>query len=210
MRILGVVKKPRFVGQVFNLNNTSAIFSDNTGRHGVSTGAGVTSVGGKASFAVGNDGVYTFGGNQSVTEDFVMTKMGDFDVSFKFQMTADPDTLSLLFAFGDPVANYGGLHCRINNESGGGLRVALAVSGIAGSLLIHPTIQVVGGAEQTVLVTRRGLLYTLTIDGISVSSMASSLGADVSPNSLILGRWLSALSIWDFVGTIRDFVVTKV
>ena len=70
MRILGVVKKPRFVGQVFNLNNTSAIFSDNTGRHGVSTGAGVTSVGGKASFAVGNDGVYTFGGNQSVTEDF--------------------------------------------------------------------------------------------------------------------------------------------
>ena len=33
MRILGVLKKPRFVGQVFNLNHTSAIFSDNAGLH---------------------------------------------------------------------------------------------------------------------------------------------------------------------------------
>lgn len=77
MRILGVLKKPRFVGQVFNLNNTSAIFSDNTGRHGVST-------------------------------------------------------------------------------------------------------------------------------------TAVSLGSDIEPNALMIGRWPSHQPIWDFVGTIRDFVVTKV
>ncbi len=208
MRILGVVK-PRFVGQVFNLNTSNAIFSDNTGRHSVSTGVGVTSVGGKATFAVGNGGLYTFGGDPNTTEDFTMTKMGDFDVSFKFQMTADPDMLSLLFAFGDPVANYGGFHLRIGNE-GGGVRAVLSAGGVPGSILIHPTIQVVGAAEQTVLVTRRGLLYTLTIDGLSVSATASYLGFDVAPNSLILGRWLNSTSAWDFVGTIRDFVVTKV
>lgn len=209
MRILGVLKKPRFVGQVFNLNTSSGIFSDNTGRHGVSTGAGVTSVGGKASFAVGNDGLYTFGGDQSVAEDFAMTKMGDFDVSFKFQMTADPDKLSHLFAFGDRVAALGGLQLRIQIAAGG-LRAALTITGVVGNLLIHPTIQVVGAAEQTVLVTRRGLLYTLTIDGVSVSATASNLGADIHPNSLILGRWSTYDPTWDFVGTIRDFVVTKV
>lgn len=209
MRILGVLKKPRFVGQVFNLNTSSGIFSDNTGRHGVSTGAGVTSVGGKASFAAGNGGVYTFGGDPSAAEDFAMTKMGDFDVSFKFQMTADPDKLSLLFAFGDRVAVLGGLQLRIQIAAGG-LRAALTITGVVGNLLIHPTIQVVGAAEQTVLVTRRGLLYTLTIDGVSVSATASNLGADIHPNSLILGRWSTSDPTWDFVGTIRDFVVTKV
>lgn len=209
MRILGVLKKPRFVGQVFNLNHTSAIFSDNTGRHGVSTGVGVTSVGEKASFAVGNGGVYTFGGDPNATEDFAMTKMGDFDVSFKFQMTADPDTLSLLFAFGDSTGSGGaGILCYIGSLAGG-LRVILAVNGFAVSLW-HPTIQVVGAAEQTVLVTRRGLLYTLTVDGSSVSSTASSLGTDISPNSLIIGSWAAQGVTWDFIGTIRDFVVTKV
>lgn len=209
MRILGVLKKQRFVGQVFNLNTSSGIFSDNTGRHGVSTGVGVTSVGGKASFAVGNGGIYTFGGDLNTAEDFTMTKMGDFNVSFKFKMTADSDTLSLLFAFGDPAANFGGFQLRIQNAAGG-LRAALIITGVVGKLLIHPTIQVVGAAEQTVLVTRRGLLYTLTIDGVSVSATASNLGADIHPNSLILGRWSTYDPTWDFVGTIRDFVVEKV
>lgn len=209
MRILGVVKKPRFVGQVFNLNHTSAIFSDNTGRHSVSTGAGVTSVGGKATFAAGNGGVYTFGGDQSVAEDFTMTKMGDFDVSLKFQMTADPDQLSLLFAFGNPTTPSGGFQLRIQNTAGG-LKAVLVITGVVGNLLTHQTIQVVGAAEQTVLVTRRGLLYTLTIDGVSVSATASNLGADTPPNILILGRWAPPDPTWDFIGTIRDFVVTKV
>jgi len=209
MRILGVLKKPHFVGQVFNLNHTSAIFSDNTGRHGVSTGAGVTSVGGKATFAAGNGGVYTSGGDPNATEDFTMTKMGDFDVSLKFQMTADPDKLSLLFAFGNSATLSGGVQLRIQNV-GGGLRAAMNVAGVTWGLLFHPTIQVVGAAEQTVLVTRRGLLYTLTIDGVSVSATASNLGSDISPNSLIMGCWSSAYSGWDFVGTIRDFVVEKV
>jgi hypothetical protein len=40
--------------------------------------------------------------------------------------------------------------------------------------------------------------------------MASNLGTDISPNNLIIGGWPSSSSIWDFVGTIRDFVVTKV
>lgn len=210
MRILGVLKNPRFVGQVFNLNHTSAIFSDNTGRHGVSTGVGVTSVGGKATFAAGNGGVYTFGGEPSTTEDFAMTKMGDFDVSFKFQMTADPDALSLLFAFGNTVTSGGGLYLRIYDEGGGLKKATLVIQGGAEYLLIHPTIQVAGAAEQTVLVTRRGLLYTLTIDGISVSTTVPTLGIDMTPNSLILGRWSDWNTFWDFVGTIRDFVVTKV
>ena len=209
MRTLGVLKKPRFVGQVFNLNHTSAIFYDNAGRHGVSTGAGVTSVGGKANFAAGNGGVYTFGGDPNATEDFAMTKMGDFDVSFKFQMTADPDTLSLLFALGDSAGPTGaGIFCYIGSLDGG-LKVVLSVYGFAVSLG-HPTIQVVGAAEQTVLVKRRGLLYTLTVNGSSVSSTASNLGTDISPNNLIIGGWPSQSFIWDFVGTIRDFVVTKV
>lgn len=206
MRILGVLKKPRFVGQVFNLNNTSAIFSDNTGRHGVSTGAGVTSVGGKASFAVGNMGVIAYGGDP----DFDMNKMGDFDVSFKFQMTADPDTLSLLFAFGDSSGNTGaGIFCYIG-VTGGALRVNLVAGGLTPATLQHPTTQVAGGLEQTVLITRRGLLYTITVDGVSVSGTASSMGFTTTPCNLIIGGWPSQNVIWDLVGTIRDFVVTKV
>jgi hypothetical protein len=209
MRILGVLKKPRFVGQVFNLNNTSAIFSDNTGRHSVSTGAGVTSVGGKASFAVGNMGVIASGGDPDAIKDFDMTKMGDFDVSFKFQMTADPDTLSLLFAFGDSSGNTGaGIFCYIG-VLGGALRVVLSAGGLPSSLR-HPTTQVVGAAEQTVLVTRRGLLYTITVDGVSVSGTASSMGFSQIPCNLIIGGWPAQSFLWDLVGTIRDFVVTKV
>ncbi len=206
MRILGVVKKPRFVGQVFNLNHTSAIFSDNTGRHDVSTGAGVTSVGGKASFAWGNGGVHTFGGDQSAVEDFAMTKMGDFDVSFKFQMTAEPYAPPILFVFGDPSGSgYGGIQCYISGE----LRVTLYAAGLTG-LLVHPKTQVEGAAEQTVLITRRGLLYTLTVDGSSVSATALSIGEDMATSALMLGSWPSQTYFWAFVGTIRDFVVTKV
>ncbi len=211
MRILGVVKKPRFVGQVFNLNNTSAIFSDNTGRHSVSTGAGVTSVGGKASFAVGNMGVIAYGGDPDAIKDFDMTKMGDFDVSFKFRMTADPDTLSLLFAFGDSSGNTGaGIFCYIGVTEGV-LRVNLVAGGLTPtSTLQHPTTQVAGGLEQTVLVTRRGLLYTITVDGVSVSGTASSMGFTTTPCNLIIGGWPAQSFLWDLVGTIRDFVVTKV
>lgn len=209
MRILGVLKKPRFVGQVFNLNHTSAIFYDNAGRHIVSTGVGVTSVGGKASFAMGNGGVIAFNDGLNADKDFWMTKMGDFDVSFKFQMTADPDTLSLLFALGDSTGTAGaGIFCYIGSLAGG-LRVVLFAGGMAVSLG-HPTIQVVGAAEQTVLVTRRGQLYTLTVDGSSVSSTASGLGVDISQNNLIIGCWIAQGVIWDFIGTIRDFVVEKV
>jgi hypothetical protein len=208
MRILGVVKKPRFVGQVFNLNHTGAIFYDNTGRHSVSTGVGVTSVGGKASFAAGSAGVIASnsGVPSDADKDFWLSNMGDFDVSFKFQMTADPDTLSLLFAFGDSDGGVAGIYCYIGNFFGG-LRVVLAAGSVA---IIHTTIQVVGAAEQTVLVTRRGLLYTLTIEGSSVSVLASSLGVDIPPNNLIIGSWVVQGAVWDFIGTIRDFVVTKV
>ena len=136
-----------------------------------------------------------------------MTKMGDFDVSFKFQMTADPDTLSLLFAFGGSAT--AGLYCAIGLVSGD-LKVQLFATGLSPGVLHHTTTQTVGLAEQTVLITRRGLLYTLTVGGSSVSRMASNLGTDISPNNLIIGGWPSYSSIWDFVGTIRDFVVTKV
>lgn len=211
MRILGALKKPRFVGQVFNLNHTGAFFYDNTGRHFVSMGFGVSSVGGKASFAVGNTGVIAsnIGLPSDADKDFFPSLMGDFDVSFKFQMTADPDTLSLLFALGDSSGNTGsGIFCYIDVLSGG-LRVNLSAGGLS-TILQHPTIQVVGAVEQTVLITRRGLLYTLTVAGVSVSSTASNLPTDTTPCNLIIGAWSAQSAALDFVGTIRDFIVTKV
>lgn len=209
MRILGVLKKPRFVGQVFNLNHTGAVFYDNTGRHTVSTGVGVTSVGGKATFAEGNGGVIAFNDGLNPDKDFSMTKMGDFDVSFKFQLAAS-DGLALLFAFGDSTGNTGaGIYCYVGNI-GDGLKVHLVVTGLNPPTTPHPTIQVTGGTEQTVLITRRGLLYTLTVDGVSVSNTASNLGVDIAASNLIIGAWTSQGPTWDFVGTIRDFVVEKV
>lgn len=201
MKILGALKKSRVTRQVFNLNSSSAVFSDNTGRHTVTTGVGVTSVGGKATFAASNEGVIVA---DNTYRDFDARVMGDFRFSFKFQMTADPDTLSLLFNL-----ELGGWYvlCSIS-ESAGSRYVSLSASNV-GSVLRHPQVQNAGDPERTVIVSRVGLVYSLSVDGTVVHQIASALPDVASPGTynLRIGGWAGQDPIWDFIGTIRDFVV---
>lgn len=200
MKILGALKKPRRMWQAFNLNTSSAVFSDNTGRHTVTTGAGVTSVGGKATFAASNEGVIVA---DNTHRDFDARAMGDFRFSFKFQMTADPDHLSLLFNL-----ELGGWYVLCNiSESAGSRYVSLFASN-AGAVLRHPQVQNAGDPERTVIVSRVGLVYSLSVDGTVVHQIATALPAVASPGTynLRIGGWAGQNPILDFIGTISDFV----
>ena len=203
---LGVAsRKGIFIGQRFSLNHTTATLYDTTGRHTVQTGSGVTSSGGFVNFTTGSAGV-TILDNASNDFDVSRSKMGDFDITFKFRLTADSDTLSILFAVIDPNST-SNLHsyCYIGSQTGG-KKVSIVGWGVS---LIHPTVQVVGAAEQTLLFSRRGATYTLTIDGVSVSGDGGSEWPTY-PNALLIGGYILGFPIYDFIGTIRNFSLTSV
>lgn len=202
MKILGMKKSHRAL-RAFSLNTSSSVFSDDTGRHAVTKGAGVTSVGGKATFTTGNGGV-TIVDNANL--DFNPISMGDFRFSFKFRMTADPDTLSLLFT----LENLGWyLLCSVE-ELSGSLYVTLSAEGLASSLR-HPQIQFVGDPERSVEITRTGLVYSLSVDGFVVHRVATALPTLYSPGvfNMRMGAWPTQDPLWDFTGTISDFNLVR-
>lgn len=195
MRILGALKKPRFVGRALNLNTVNTPIFDAAGRHTVTTNSGVTVVSGKANFVAANQGVVCL---PNGTKDFDANGMGDFDLQFKFKLTAD-DGLGMLFVFTE------------NNLTSISMYCYVAASGVvvntAGGVINHSTAIVVGGAENTFLLTRRGLTYTLTINGVAASLVASGLPGKLSNNTLLIGAFPNDSPSWDFVGTIRDFIL---
>lgn len=202
MKILGM-KKSRRELRAFSLNTSSSVFSDYTGRHAVTTGAGVTSVGGKATFTTGNGGVIVVDNDNL---DFSLGSIGDFRFSFKFQMTADPDTLSLLFAL-ENAGYY--LMCNVS-ELSGSLYVTLSAEGLL-STIRHPQIQFVGDPERSVEIARTGLVYSLSVDGFVVHSVASTLPATPSSGvfKMLMGAWATQNAFWDFTGTISDFNLVR-
>lgn len=206
---LGLINKTVQLTEVFNLNTTTNTFYDNQGRHTVQTGSGITSVGGKATFTAGNGGVVAFNNGINADNDFVVdTTLRDFDVTFNFRMTADPDTLSLLFGFGGDQGGVGSsLFCFIG-QTGSDLKVSVSAGGIS-PIMRHSKIQLVGDPEQSVIVSRRGLTYTITIDGVSVSVVATVPPTAVVPSNLLIGAWPNQNAIWDFVGTISNFKVYR-
>lgn len=195
MRILGVVKKPRFVGQVLNLNTTSAPITDATGRHTVTTNSGVTVVSGKANFITGNQGIVCL---PDGTTDFNASEMGDFDLQLKFRLTAD-DGLGMLFVFTNNTLATPALYSYVSASG--------VVVNTGGGTIYHPTTIVVGGSENTYLLTRREMTYTLTVNGVSASLVANLKPGSLSNPTLLIGAFPIASPSWDFVGTIRDFIL---
>jgi len=195
MRILGVLKKPRFTGQALNLNTTSAPITDATGRHTVTTNSGITVVGGLATFAAGNQGLVCL---PSSTKDFNANTMGDFDLQLKFRLTAS-DGLGMLFVFTGNTLVAPNLYCYVSASE--------VVVNTAGGIIHHPTAIVVGGSENTCLLIRRGLTYTLTVNGVSASLVATNKPPSSSYPTLLIGAFPNDSSSWDFVGTIRDFIL---
>lgn len=183
------------MGQALNLNTTSAPITDATGRHTVTTNSGVTVVSGKANFITGNQGIVCLPDD---TKDFNAHTLGDFDLQLKFRLIAD-DGLGMLFVFTDNTLLNASMYCYVSASG-------VVVNFGAGNLN-HPTPIVVGGSENTYLLIRRGLTYTLTVNGVSASLVATNKPGALSNPTLLIGAFPKSSPSWDFVGTIRDFIL---